>query len=127
MFDNCINENPTKNVGNLNPLPIPKSLFRKFLDLIGINKKFNELSKKEINKLIDLCKNAELTLIGTTPGDEFVTAGGVELTEVDIKTMESKICPGLYFAGEILNIDGFTGGYNLQVAWCTGRLAGLNI
>ncbi|MFA6529172.1 MAG: NAD(P)/FAD-dependent oxidoreductase, partial [Candidatus Gracilibacteria bacterium] len=54
------------------------------------------------------------------------TAGGVCLDEVNQKTMESKICPGLYFAGEILDIDGFTGGFNLQAAWATGRLAGEN-
>lgn len=126
-FNKVIDENPKKNIENVNPLPIPKSLFKKFIEQLGINKNANELSKKEINKLIEMAKNSELTLIGTTPGDEFVTAGGVELSEVDSKTMESKICPGLYFAGEILNIDGFTGGYNLQVAWCTGRLAGLSI
>ena len=65
-------------------------------------------------------------MIGRAAGDEFVTAGGVELSEIDPKTLESKLCPGLYFAGEILNIDGFTGGYNLQAAWCTGRRAGLS-
>jgi hypothetical protein len=126
-FNDTVSKNPKKNVENINPLPIPKSLFKKFVEIVGINKNANELSKKEINKLIEMAKNSELTLIGTTPGDEFVTAGGVELSEVDSKTMESKICPGLYFAGEILNIDGFTGGYNLQVAWCTGRLAGFSV
>lgn len=53
-----------------------------------------------------------------------MTAGGVSLDEIDPKSMESRICPGVYFAGEILDIDGFTGGFNLQVAWATGRLAG---
>ena len=56
-----------------------------------------------------------------------VTAGGVELTEVDLKTMQSKLVKGLYFAGEILDIDGDTGGYNLQAAWSTGALAGTSI
>jgi len=60
-------------------------------------------------------------------GDEFVTAGGVELSEIDPGTMESKVCPGLFFAGEILNVDGFTGGFNLQASWATGRLAGENV
>ena len=57
--------------------------------------------------------------------DEFVTCGGVDLKSVNFQTMESKICPGLYFAGEILDIDGVTGGFNFQSAWTTGYLAGL--
>jgi predicted flavoprotein YhiN len=56
--------------------------------------------------------------------DEFVTCGGVRLSEVNFKTMESRICPGLYFAGELLDIDGLTGGFNFQAAWTTGWLAG---
>ena len=68
-----------------------------------------------------------LHAIGRGAGDEFVTAGGVELSEVDPRTMESTICQGLYFAGEILNIDGFTGGFNLQASWATGRAAGESI
>ena len=56
--------------------------------------------------------------------DEFVTCGGVPLTEVDLRTMQSKRTPGLYFAGEILDIDGVTGGFNLQAAWTTGYIAG---
>jgi predicted flavoprotein YhiN len=56
--------------------------------------------------------------------DEFVTCGGVRLTEVNFKTMESRICPGLYFAGELMDIDGITGGFNFQAAWTTGWLAG---
>ncbi|PIR55238.1 hypothetical protein COU74_02445 [Candidatus Peregrinibacteria bacterium CG10_big_fil_rev_8_21_14_0_10_36_19] len=107
----------------------PKSFIKSLCDELGVNiEKINaEVSKKDFNKVIEGLKNCRITLNGRTAGEEFVTAGGVELTEVDSKTMESKICPGLYFAGEILNIDGFTGGYNLQVAWCTGRLAGENI
>jgi predicted flavoprotein YhiN len=57
-------------------------------------------------------------------GDEFVTAGGIDLAEVDPGTMESRLCPGLYFAGEVLDIDGFTGGFNLQASWAAGRVAG---
>lgn len=60
-------------------------------------------------------------------GDEFVTAGGVSLSEVDPTTMQSKICPGLYFAGEILDVDGFTGGFNLQASWAAGHLVGEKI
>ncbi len=63
----------------------------------------------------------------TTHKEEFVTCGGVTLKEVDFKTLQSKICPGLYFAGEILNIDGVTGGFNFQNAWTTGFIAGNSI
>ena len=56
--------------------------------------------------------------------EEFVTCGGVRLTDVNLKTMQSKLVPGLYFAGEVLDIDGITGGYNFQSAWTTGRIAG---
>ena len=91
---------------------------------ISHEKVCQELSNKDLNKSIEAIKNTSITLTGKTPGDEFVTAGGVKLEEVNAKTMESRICPGLYFAGELLDIDGFTGGYNLQVAWCTGKLAG---
>ena len=68
-----------------------------------------------------------LHVIQRGAGDEFVTAGGVPLSEVNPKTMESNMCPGLFFAGEILDVDGFTGGFNLQASWATGRLAGTSM
>ena len=74
----------------------------------------------------DWLKSIPLHLTGRRAGEEFVTAGGVELSEVNPSTMESKVCPGLFLAGEVLDIDGLTGGFNLQAAWCTGRLAGEN-
>lgn len=95
---------------------------KEWKDKIGI-----ELSKKDLNKTTEFLKNMKVTIIGRGVGDEFVTAGGVNLKEIDDKTMQSKICPNLYFAGEILDIDGFTGGFNLQAAWATGYLAGKNI
>lgn len=91
------------------------------------NKKNNTTSNKELNQIVHWLKNIPLTIIDRKAGDEFVTAGGIDLSEVNPSTMESKICPGLYFAGEILNIDGFTGGFNLQASWATGHLAGQNI
>lgn len=105
---------------------VPKSLLALILKLLNIDaeKKSVELAKKDLNKLVEALKNFQLNLIGRTPGAEIVTAGGVDLSEIEDKTMESKICPGLYFAGEIMDVDGFTGGYNLQIAWATGRLAG---
>jgi len=91
---------------------------------IDVAKRLSELSKKDFNKLIEFLKNFKVNLVSRSSGKEIVTAGGVDLNEVDPKTMESKICPALFFAGEILNVDGFTGGYNLQIAWGTGRIAG---
>ena len=70
----------------------------------------------------------EFTVVGKSMNkEEFVTCGGVRLSEVEFKTMESKLCPGLHFAGEVLDIDGVTGGFNFQSAWTTGRLAGLEM
>ena len=75
--------------------------------------------------LIQQLLRTELPVSGKSLNkEEFVTCGGVRLAEVDFKTMESRICPGLFFAGEVLDIDGITGGYNLQAAWSTGWLAG---
>ncbi|HTK60048.1 MAG TPA: NAD(P)/FAD-dependent oxidoreductase [Candidatus Baltobacteraceae bacterium] len=85
-----------------------------------------EVPKKDARRIAAWLKGIPLTVIGRGAGDEFVTAGGVDLKDVDPKTMESKISPGLYFAGEILDIDGFTGGFNLQASWAAGRVAGEN-
>jgi len=94
---------------------------------ISFDKKNVEMSKKELRVVAEYIKHIPLSIIGRGAGDEFVTAGGVETTEVDPKTMESNVCDGLFFAGEILNIDGFTGGFNLQASWATGRAAGLGV
>jgi predicted Rossmann fold flavoprotein len=91
---------------------------------ISLEKRAADVTKEEMQKAIDWLKKMPLHAIGRGAGDEFVTAGGVELSEVDPKTMQSKICPGLFFAGEILNVDGFTGGFNLQASWATGYAAG---
>lgn len=101
----------------------------KIIEQSGINnKKAAEITKLERHQLVKLItQGLPLTLLARRPGDEFVTAGGVELSEINPKTMQSKIIPNLYFAGEILNIDGLTGGFNLQAAWATGRMAGINI
>jgi predicted Rossmann fold flavoprotein len=90
-------------------------------------KRSAEVSKKDLRKCVAWLKAVPLHVIGRGAGEEFVTAGGVPLKEVDPSTMESKICPGLYFAGEVLDVDGFTGGFNLQASWATGHLAGESI
>lgn len=88
----------------------------------------SQLSRKDRLLLSDWLGNGmSLSLIKRRPGDEFVTAGGVNTNEINPDTLESTICPWLYFAGEILNIDGVTGGYNLQMCWSTGRTVGVGI
>jgi len=101
---------------------IPKSL----AEAMGINidKRVNEISKKQLIKIVEKLKNHKISITGRTPGREIVTAGGVDLKEVDPKTMQSLKDKRIYFAGEILDVDGLTGGFNLQNAWATGRLAG---
>ena len=77
------------------------------------------------HKLIQTLRRGEFAVTGKSLNkDEFVTCGGVRLDEVDFRTMQSKLCPGLFFAGEVLDVDGVTGGFNFQNAWTTGFLAG---
>lgn len=121
-----IAQTPRKNVPNGLTGLIPKSLGEVLCRNHGysLEKHAAEFSKKELFQIASWLKGIPLQVIGRGAGDEFVTAGGIELQEVNPSTMESKICPGLFFAGEILDIDGFTGGFNLQASWATGRLAG---
>lgn len=119
---------PQKRFVNILAQFIYKSMTPAFCELAEISpdRTNAEIGKKGLARIVELLKNTTLTINERLPGEEFVTAGGINSTEINPKTMESLICPGLFFAGEILDIDGFTGGYNLQAAWCTGRLAGLN-
>ena len=128
-IQNLISENRKKTFLNILSLLIPKSVAETVCLNIGISdsKISAEVPKKDLIKTAHFIKAMPLTVIGMTAGEEFVTAGGVSLSEVDSKTMQSKICPGLFFAGEALDIDAFTGGFNLQAAWATGRLAGISI
>jgi hypothetical protein len=92
------------------------------------DKRWNELSKKEIDRLILILTKSVFAINGkSTFKEEFVTAGGVNRKEIDFRTMQSKIVPGLFFAGEILDIDGITGGFNFQSAWSAGYIAGTEI
>jgi predicted Rossmann fold flavoprotein len=93
---------------------------------ISLERRHCEISNREIQTVQQLLKHCTIHAVGRGAGDEFVTAGGVTLAEVNPNTMGSKRTPGLFFAGELLDIDGFTGGFNLQASWATGRLAGLN-
>ncbi|APD06424.1 uncharacterized protein UJ101_00892 [Flavobacteriaceae bacterium UJ101] len=109
-----------------NPYEIPKRLWAKFLEASAIKEENNwaDLNKKQLNKLATELTQAEYHITGkSTYKDEFVTAGGIDLKEIDLKTMQSKIHPGLYFAGEVINVDAITGGYNFQNAWSTAWIA----
>jgi predicted Rossmann fold flavoprotein len=123
-------QSPKKQIDNILGSLFPSRFIETLLLLQNINpqKRANEISKKEIRKLADTFTNGfELILVNRMPGDEFVTAGGVSLLEVDGGTMESKVHKNLYFAGEVLDIDGLTGGFNLQAAWATGSVAAQSI
>ncbi|MCB0396118.1 MAG: NAD(P)/FAD-dependent oxidoreductase [Flavobacteriales bacterium] len=109
------------------PPGLPKRLQAYLLDKSGIdaNRRWAEIGKKQVRELVRILKHDEYEASGkTTFKEEFVQCGGVTLKEVDMTTMESKLVPGLYFAGEVLDIDGVTGGFNFQAAWTTGFLAG---
>ncbi len=122
-------ENINRNYINaLNGL-LPKKLVPVIVRLSGIpaSLKTNQITREQRQKLVALLKDLRLTVTGFRPVDEaIVTSGGVKTSEVDPKTMQSKRIEGLYFAGEVLDVDAYTGGFNLQIAFSTGRLAGLN-
>jgi len=123
-------DNARKTVAKQAQFPIPNRLWERFLELLDIapDTRWAELSNEQIHNLAQQLTNARYEIEGkTTYKEEFVTSGGIPLSEVNMGTMESKKCPNLYFAGEVLNIDGITGGYNFQSAWTTGWLAAQNI
>ena len=98
-----------------------------FLSGINPDKKVNEITREERLKLVRIIKNLEITIKGLRPVEEaIITAGGISIKEINPKTMESKIIKGLYFAGEIIDVDAYTGGFNLQIAYSTGYTSGLN-
>ena len=92
---------------------------------IARDARWADLSNGAQHKLINQLLRSEFSVTGKNLNkDEFVTCGGIKLNEVNFKTMESRICHGLFFAGEVLDIDGITGGFNFQAAWTTGWIAG---
>lgn len=121
------NEWGKKAMGLHRGVDLPHRLWRYIISRIGLTleERWAELSNKTLNLLVQELTQAQYQINGKGVfKDEFVTCGGVSLKEVNFKTMESKLVPGLYFAGEILDIDGVTGGFNFQSAWTTGYLAG---
>ena len=106
---------------------LPQKLIPTIIKISGIdpNKKVNEITKIERKNLVKLLKNFEITIKGFRSIDEaIITSGGIKIKEINPKTMESKIIKGLYFAGEIIDVDAYTGGFNLQIAYSTGYTAG---
>ena len=118
---------PQRVISSSCPVMIPRRLWKQLTLAVGIDeqKRWAEVSNKVLNQLIKELTRGEYQINGKGVfKEEFVTCGGVSLKEVNFKTMESRCCPNLYFAGEILDIDGVTGGFNFQSAWTTGWLAG---
>lgn len=127
QFQKIIQEHEGKKVANLNPFPMTSRLWNFLLQKSEIHPemRWKDLGKKNINKLVNTLLNDRYEVSGkTTFKEEFVTAGGIALSDVDFKTMQSKKVPGMFFAGELLDIDGITGGFNFQAAWTTGFIAG---
>ena len=122
-----IAQHPLKSISNKKPFSLPNRLWQFLVQKLAIpsERRWNEMGKKNCRKLIELLVNNRYRIQGkTTFKEEFVTCGGVSLSDVNLQTMESKKMPNLYFAGEVLDIDAVTGGYNFQAAWSTGFIAG---
>jgi predicted Rossmann fold flavoprotein len=118
---------PRRQVSTTNPLGIPARLWERLVVAAGIAPEatWSGISNDSLRALVSQATASEFAVTGKSMNkEEFVTCGGVSLAEVDMATMESRICPGLHFAGEVLDIDGITGGFNFQSAWTTGWQAG---
>ena len=120
-------ESPKKQMANIRPYDLPTRLWEYLLHRSDIEKekRWGELGKKALHKLVETLTNDVHLISGKGSfRDEFVTCGGVSLKSINPNTLESKVCKGLFFAGEVLDIDAITGGFNLQAAWTTGYVAG---
>lgn len=123
-------ENSNKNFINALDALLPKKLVPVIVKLSGIkpSTKVNQITKEMRAKLVNILKDMKVTVLKFRPIEEaIVTSGGVSTKEIDPKTMESRLCKGLYFAGEVIDVDAYTGGFNLQIAFSTGRLAGESV
>lgn len=126
-FRSLRDSHPNRRVANSPIADLPARLWEQLVIAAEINREtcWTTLSRENANRLAAQILRTELTVEGKSLNkEEFVTCGGVKLNEVDFKTMQSRIVPGLYFAGEVLDIDGITGGFNFQAAWATGWIAG---
>ena len=130
ILNNIKNNNTKVKIGNVYPLKITKKFWLQLLMKSGVEKEKNwsEINKKEFNIIVTNLFNCELEVLGKSRfKEEFVECGGINLKEINFKNMESKVCPGIYFSGEIMDIDGITGGFNFQNAWTSGWIAGSNM
>lgn len=121
------NDNSKKQISTTTMFGIPSRLWERIIDFSGVDMSLRwfELSNKQINKITSAVYSTKIFVEGkSTFKEEFVTCGGVSLKEINFKTMESKLFPSLYFAGEVLDIDAITGGFNFQAAWTTSFIAG---
>jgi predicted Rossmann fold flavoprotein len=121
---------PSQTLITYNPFDLPKKLWKRLVELCQVDekKRLSELSNDALNRLLHQLKMSSYQVDGkTTNKEEFVTCGGVNLDEVNFKTMESRLCKGVFFAGEVLDIDAVTGGFNFQNAWTTAWIAGQSI
>ena len=124
------NNNTKTSVGKAYPSELTKWFWLQLLIKCGISKEKNwsEISKKEFRLIVKNLFNCELNVLGKSRfKEEFVECGGINLKEINFKTMESKVCSRLYFSGEVMDIDGITGGFNFQSAWTSGWIAGNNM
>ena len=124
-----IGESPNRDVEKLLCGLVPHSMAPVLSRRLGLppTLKANSLTREQRRALIRMLKHFEINVTGVRPvAEAIVTAGGVKVSEVKPNTMESKLVEGLYFAGEVLDVDAYTGGFNLQIAWATGHLAGVS-
>ncbi|MBS1935218.1 MAG: aminoacetone oxidase family FAD-binding enzyme, partial [Bacteroidetes bacterium] len=123
-------ENAAQRISGRNQFGLPQRLWEYLNYQSGITENMNwaDLPAKTQNTLVQNLTAQRFSVRGkTTFKEEFVTAGGIKLSEIDANTMESKIIPGLFFAGEVMDVDGITGGFNFQYAWTSGYIAAENI
>jgi predicted Rossmann fold flavoprotein len=120
-------KNPRKQITTWSPLAMPQRLWERLVTSAGVapTMPWTSIGNAALGTLANQITAAEFKVVGKSLfKEEFVTCGGIRLTEVDFRKMESRVCPGLHFAGEVLDIDGVTGGFNFQSAWTTGYIAG---
>ena len=120
-------ENRNRSFANALSGLYPKTMIPVIVERSGIpgDTKVNSVTKEQRRALLELTKHFTVRISGRRPVEEaIITSGGVSVKEIDPKTMESKLVPGLYFAGEVLDVDAYTGGFNLQIAWSTACAAG---
>lgn len=123
-------EQSNKNFINALDKLLPKKIVPIIVRMCGVkpSTKVNQITKEQRSRLVNLLKDLKVTVMGFRPIEEAViTSGGINVKEITPNTMQSKLCQGLFFAGEVIDVDAYTGGFNLQIAFSTGRLAGMNV